>query len=67
MGDSHRDAARTTVHEQYAGVAAATEPPGCGVGCCSPKADASLALGYSPTDLASAPEGANMGLGCGNP
>jgi SAM-dependent methyltransferase len=24
-------------------------------------------MGYSPQDLASAPEGANMGLGCGNP
>jgi len=26
-----------------------------------------LALGYSAEDLASVPEGANMGLGCGNP
>jgi ubiquinone/menaquinone biosynthesis C-methylase UbiE len=26
-----------------------------------------LELGYSPDDLASVPEGANMGLGCGNP
>lgn len=25
------------------------------------------ALGYSPEDLAAAPEGANLGLGCGNP
>jgi SAM-dependent methyltransferase len=28
---------------------------------------ASLALGYREEDLAAAPEGANMGLGCGNP
>ena len=40
---------------------------GCAVGCCGPSADASLALGYSPEELAAAPEGANLGLGCGNP
>ena len=28
---------------------------------------ASLAMGYSTADLAGLPEGANMGLGCGNP
>lgn len=41
----------------------------CGSGCgCSPSAqDISLAIGYSPADLQSAPEGANLGLGCGNP
>ncbi|MEW6586504.1 MAG: arsenite methyltransferase [Nitrospirota bacterium] len=39
--------------------------------CCSgpaPSPDAaSKALGYSSDDLASLPEGANLGLGCGNP
>lgn len=29
--------------------------------------DVSERLGYSPEELASVPEGANMGLGCGNP
>jgi arsenite methyltransferase len=42
---------------------------GCGGGCCgSPSADtASRKIGYSGEDLASVPEGANLGLGCGNP
>ena len=49
---------------------------GCGTGtaCCAPgeeteiTADAiSAALGYSTSELASVPEGANLGLGCGNP
>jgi SAM-dependent methyltransferase len=40
-------------------------------GCCgsSPVASANLArhIGYSPEELAALPEGANMGLSCGNP
>src|SRR5690606_20009814 len=40
---------------------------GCSPSCCAPGASASLELGYSPEDLAAVPEGANMGLGCGNP
>jgi SAM-dependent methyltransferase len=32
-----------------------------------PAEEASVALGYSPDDVSSVPEGANMGLGCGNP
>lgn len=46
--------------------------------CCAPAADSccdtpadfdaiSAKLGYSSEDLAAAPEGANLGLGCGNP
>jgi SAM-dependent methyltransferase len=39
--------------------------------CCSGPAlspdETSKALGYSPDELASLPEGANLGLGCGNP
>jgi arsenite methyltransferase len=39
--------------------------------CCSgpPRSpdETSTALGYSPDELASLPEGANLGLGCGNP
>jgi len=37
-------------------------------GCCSSSPDAQArTLGYSEADLAAAPEGANLGLGCGNP
>ena len=41
----------------------ATAPTG---GCCGTAAQART-LGYSAEDLAAAPEGANLGLGCGNP
>ncbi len=39
-------------------------------GCCTPQEDydhQSFKLGYSMEDLKIAPEGANLGLGCGNP
>jgi 2-polyprenyl-3-methyl-5-hydroxy-6-metoxy-1,4-benzoquinol methylase len=31
------------------------------------QSDASVQIGYSPEELAAVPEGANLGLGCGNP
>jgi len=37
------------------------------VGCCGTEGSGSLALGYTPEDLASVPAGADLGLGCGNP
>jgi SAM-dependent methyltransferase len=39
----------------------------CGPSCCDESASSSLKVGYSPRDLSSAPEGSNLGLGCGNP
>ena len=40
----------------------------CGTGgCCVANPGASEALGYTAEQLADAPEGANLGLGCGNP
>ncbi len=43
-------------------------------GCCEGASDSccgdstvSIQLGYSPEELAGLPEGANLGLGCGNP
>lgn len=42
-----------------------------GGGCCGPgdlaPEQIARAVGYSPKDLAAVPEGANMGLSCGNP
>jgi SAM-dependent methyltransferase len=66
MNESDKDAVRAAVRDQYGAVARS------GAGCCAPSccgagAEASLRLGYSPEDLAAVPEGANMGLGCGNP
>ena len=51
----------------------AGEASGCGTGggCCGASTltpdDVARAVGYERADLASVPEGANMGLSCGNP
>ncbi len=67
LSEQTKDAVRAAVREQYASVARATSAAASAPGCCGPRADASLALGYSAEELAAVPEGANMGLGCGNP
>jgi len=59
------DRVRTQVRTAYAKVAQGAG--GCSVGCCGTEGAGSLALGYTPEDLASVPEGADLGLGCGNP
>lgn len=60
------DAVRAAVRHQYGEVARSTTTS-CAPSCCGPNPTASLELGYSAQDLAAVPEGANMGLGCGNP
>jgi arsenite methyltransferase len=61
------------VRARYGGIAeAATAASGCApaASCCGPTADAagkSREMGYSEKELAGVPEGANLGLGCGNP
>lgn len=55
---------RNIVREHYAKVA--TKGGGCAPGCCDALM-ASSALGYSRDDSAAAPDGADLGLGCGNP
>ncbi len=55
------DDVRAAVREAYGGVAR-----GAG-GCCSPLAVPSSAIGYSEDEIAAVPEGADLGLGCGNP
>lgn len=67
MDEQAKDEVRTAVREQYGNVARSVGAAGCTPGCCIPGAEGSLALGYTAEDLATVPEGANMGLGCGNP
>jgi len=60
------------VKKKYGGIAASSSPCGCSAqaSCCSsaPSAEElSTGVGYSVAELASIPEGANLGLGCGNP
>lgn len=67
------DKIRNAVREQYGKVAEAdTAACACSsTACCdTPTLDAkstSMALGYSQGEVNQVPEGANMGLGCGNP
>jgi len=63
---------KQAVRERYARVAE-TSSSCCGAGnntCCSPTdlaTDYSKKIGYSEVEINSVPEGANLGLGCGNP
>lgn len=69
MSDNNHDSIRSAVREAYGHVAQG------GDGCCSgssgcgsqPESVASRRLGYSDADLSAVPEGADLGLGCGNP
>lgn len=65
MDTQDNDQIRAQVRTAYAKVAEGAS--GCSVGCCTSPEGSSLAMGYSEEELASAPEGANLGLGCGNP
>lgn len=71
MGERIKDEVRDAVRETYGKIA--RESGGCcgpsaaGSGCCGPVATASERLGYTAEDLAAVPEGADLGLGCGNP
>lgn len=68
------DEIRSAVRDNN-GKVAASGRTGCGCSpspCCGTPgevraADVSLGLCYSSEDVAAVPEGANMGLGCGNP
>ncbi len=63
---------KQAVRERYAKVAG-TASSCCGAGansCCSPTdlaTDYSKSIGYTEAEINSVPEGANLGLGCGNP
>lgn len=67
------DEIRQAVRANYARVSQRATSSCCSGGsasaCCgsAPAASASARLGYSEDELAAVPEGADMGLGCGNP
>jgi arsenite methyltransferase len=69
--DSSRDEneqVREAVRDGYGKIARRAETC-CGPSCCGSGAAAQVArsVGYSAAELAVLPEGANMGLSCGNP
>jgi len=76
MSQTQNDDIRNSVRDSYSKVAEASNSGDCcGVesSCCGVSDDAkintliSTRLGYSEEDLAKVPDGADMGLGCGNP
>jgi len=76
MDQKQADEIRQNVRDSYAQVAEASNNGDCcgtQSSCCGVSDDAAIntlvstRLGYSENDLANVPEGADMGLGCGNP
>ena len=69
--ETQNDATRQTVREAYADIATGRAGGCCGskASCCGAPDPEALAkdIGYSQDELAGLPEGANMGLSCGNP
>jgi arsenite methyltransferase len=71
--DDQNDSVRKLVREGYAAIAQESSAGCCGSGvsCCgsAPQEAEKLAqqLGYTVEELRALPEGANMGLSCGNP
>jgi len=76
MDQKQADDIRQNVRDSYSQVAEASNNGDCcgtHSSCCGVSDDAAIntlvstRLGYSENDLANVPEGADMGLGCGNP
>ena len=76
MDQKQADEIRQNVRDSYSQVAeASNQGSGCGTesSCCGVSDDVAIntlvstRLGYSEGDLDSVPDGADMGLGCGNP
>lgn len=65
------EAVRQTVREGYGKIAQKESSCCSGVSCCGSNAEEAAQLaqhvGYSSEELAALPEGANLGLSCGNP
>jgi SAM-dependent methyltransferase len=63
LDTENRDSVHEVVRDAYGRIAEAK-----GVtSCCGSQASVAEAIGYSKEDLEAVPEGANLGVGCGNP
>ncbi len=73
MSTLKKDEIRQAVRKTYGQIAQSDAACGCGPSCCDGGAApgdakaASMGLGYSSQEVEGIPDGANMGLGCGNP
>lgn len=73
MSTLKQDEIRQAVRKTYGQIAQSDAACGCGPSCCDSGAvpgdakAASMGFGYSSQEVEGIPDGANMGLGCGNP
>jgi SAM-dependent methyltransferase len=70
MQSTTADQIREAVRAAYGAAASRGGQGGCCGGtpsCCAPTGTSSTRLGYTEDDLAAVPDGADLGLGCGNP
>ena len=74
MPDINHDQIRSAVRENYTKISQGNSSSCCGASssCCETSAEdeavkISAVLGYSKIELSAVPQGANLGLGCGNP
>jgi SAM-dependent methyltransferase len=70
MQTTYDETVKAAVRKAYGGIAAGAVAGGCcnSSGCCETAgATTSADIGYSDAERASAPDGADLGLGCGNP
>jgi SAM-dependent methyltransferase len=62
---------KSQVRKRYGNIAKNTSSCGCSISnCCSsspPNKQISKTIGYSEEEMSAVPDGANLGLGCGNP
>jgi arsenite methyltransferase len=65
MSEIKADDVRSVVREHYGNIARGKS--GCAPGCCSSTGTAPPTLGYTSNQTDAVPEGADLGLGCGNP
>jgi ubiquinone/menaquinone biosynthesis C-methylase UbiE len=63
------DSVRKAVRKRYGSIAKGKQSGCCSSSCCNTitPEEISKKIGYSDDDVNSIPEGANLGLGCGNP
>lgn len=70
MSTTDSETLKAAVRETYGRIASGRTPAGCcsGSGCCGPApGSTSDTIGYSDDERLGVPEGADLGLGCGNP
>jgi len=67
MSEQKNESVRAAVRDRYGEIARSATSAACTTSCCGSNPDAGQRLGYSEEEIAAVPDGANLGLGCGNP